>query len=314
MNNSITTQTPSSIEVEKIKTYLESMNLAQNLSKAEVTQFIEISQAFGLNPFKREIYAAKYLDKFSIIVGFETYIKRAERSGRLSGWNVTTEGMVNPKDMANSNIRAIITIYRKDWDHPFTHEVWFSEYAQKRKDGTLNQFWRDKPLTMIKKVAMAQGFRLCFSDELGGMPYTQEEMGAMQDAQVIDSKPIQAVVQDPVEEPAPKPKKIGKADPKKPNKATQEALDQLKKDLQNLLVRVHLAQNIGELMSLYQEHPEFQKDQEFLQNLTMRRKTLEGQEQILEVQAQEAGSIEEHMDQEIKHSPKDLFDHDQDPY
>jgi hypothetical protein len=29
---------------------------------------------------------------------------------------------------------------------------------------------------MIKKVAMAQGFRLCFSDELGGMPYTADEL------------------------------------------------------------------------------------------------------------------------------------------
>jgi uncharacterized protein YyaL (SSP411 family) len=29
---------------------------------------------------------------------------------------------------------------------------------------------------MIKKVAISQGFRLCFSDELGGMPYTKEEM------------------------------------------------------------------------------------------------------------------------------------------
>ena len=29
---------------------------------------------------------------------------------------------------------------------------------------------------MIKKVAMSQGFRLCFPDELGGIPYTQEEI------------------------------------------------------------------------------------------------------------------------------------------
>ena len=29
---------------------------------------------------------------------------------------------------------------------------------------------------MIKKVAMAQAFRLCFPDELGGMPYTSDEM------------------------------------------------------------------------------------------------------------------------------------------
>jgi phage recombination protein Bet len=294
--NNIATQTPSNIDVEKIKTYLETMNLAQNLSKAEVTHFIEISQAFGLNPFKREIYAIKYLDKFSIIVGFETYIKRAERSGRLSGWNVTTEGFINPKDMANSNVKAIITIYRKDWDQPFVHEVWFGEYAQKRKDGTLNQFWKDKPLTMIKKVAMAQGFRLCFSDELGGMPYTQEEMSTMQDAHVIETKPLQAVIQDP---PQDKSKKVAKPDPKKPNKITQDALDEMEKDLQNILVVIHLATSIVELKSIYHNHPNFHNNNDFLENLTLRRKSLEGMEQENIIDSKD-GTIDQHMDQEIK--------------
>ena len=300
MNNISTqthTQAPSNIDVEKIKTYLETMNLAQNLSKAEVTHFIEISQAFGLNPFKREIYAVKYMDKFSIIVGFETYIKRAERSGRLSGWNVTTEGFINPKDMANSNVKAIITIYRKDWDQPFVHEVWFGEYAQKRKDGTLNQFWKDKPLTMIKKVAMAQGFRLCFSDELGGMPYTQEEMSTMQDAQVIETKPLQAVIQDPVQE---KSKKVAKPDPKKPNKITQDALDELEKDLQNILVVIHLATSIVDLKNIYHSNPNFHNNNDFLENLTLRRKTLEGMEEEHIIQAEQSGTIDQHMDQEIK--------------
>jgi phage recombination protein Bet len=294
--NNIATQTPSNIDVEKIKTYLETMNLAQNLSKAEVTHFIEISQAFGLNPFKREIYAIKYLDKFSIIVGFETYIKRAERSGRLSGWNVTTEGFINPKDMANSNVKAIITIYRKDWDQPFVHEVWFGEYAQKRKDGTLNQFWKDKPLTMIKKVAMAQGFRLCFSDELGGMPYTQEEMSTMQDAQVIETKPLQAVIQDP---PQDKSKKVAKPDPKKPNKITQDALDEMEKDLQNILVVIHLATSIVELKSIYHTNPNFHNNNDFLENLTLRRKSLEGMKPENIIDSKD-GTIDQHMDQEIK--------------
>jgi recombinational DNA repair protein RecT len=74
-------------DIERVKNYLRSMNLAQNLTQAEVTQFIEIAQGFGLNPFKREIYASKYGNNFSVIVGYETYIKRAERSGRLSGCN-----------------------------------------------------------------------------------------------------------------------------------------------------------------------------------------------------------------------------------
>jgi hypothetical protein len=38
---------------------------------------------------------------------------------------------------------------------------------------------------MIKKVAMAQGFRLCFSDELGGMPYTSEELSTIESEAVV---------------------------------------------------------------------------------------------------------------------------------
>lgn len=158
-------------DVERVKTYLRSMNLASNLTQAEVTQFIEIAQGFGLNPFKREIYASKYGNNFSVIVGYETYIKRAERSGRLAGWNVTTEGKLD-----DGSLRAIITIHRNDFTHPFIHEVFYSEYVQRTKEGRPTKFWADKPYTMIKKVAMAQGFRLCFSDELGGMPYTADEL------------------------------------------------------------------------------------------------------------------------------------------
>jgi phage recombination protein Bet len=158
-------------DIERVKSYLRSMNLASNLTQAEVTQFIEIAQGFGLNPFKREIYASKYGNNFSVIVGYETYIKRAERSGRLAGWNVTTDGK-----MDDGSLRAIITIHRNDFTHPFVHEVFYSEYVQRTKEGRPTKFWADKPYTMIKKVAMAQGFRLCFSDELGGMPYTADEL------------------------------------------------------------------------------------------------------------------------------------------
>lgn len=158
-------------DIERVKNYLRSMNLASNLTQAEVTQFIEIAQGFGLNPFKREIYASKYGNNFSVIVGYETYIKRAERSGRLSGWNVTTEGGID-----DGSLKAIITIHRNDFTHPFVHEVFYVEYVQRTKEGRPTKFWSDKPYTMIKKVAMAQGFRLCFSDELGGMPYTADEL------------------------------------------------------------------------------------------------------------------------------------------
>jgi phage recombination protein Bet len=178
------------IDVGKLQTYLNAMGMANNLTKGEFEQFVEIAQGFGLNPFKREIYANKYGNNFSVIVGYETYIKRAERSGLLSGWSVKTDGSVNVQKPKESTLRAEITIHRRDFQHPFIHEVYFSEYFGTTKDGVLNKFWGSKPMTMIKKVAMAQGFRLCFSDELGGMPYTAEEMNTMDADHVVIPKEI----------------------------------------------------------------------------------------------------------------------------
>lgn len=163
------------IEVVSEKKLTEYLNLfgAKDLTDKEKMQFLEIAKAYNLNPFKREIYMTAYGEgqyrQCSIITGYEVYIKRAEKSDKLDGYSVITEG--NIPDMT-----ATITIYRKDWSRPFIHTVEYSEYVQKKKDGSINKFWAEKPKTMLKKVATAQGFRLCFSNEFGGMPYTSEEM------------------------------------------------------------------------------------------------------------------------------------------
>ena len=229
-------------DLEKIGTYLETMNLTGKLTKSEVQQFVEISQAFGLNPFKREIYASKFGDKFSIIVGFETYIKRAERTGKLSGWSVTTFGDINRQNVADSKIKAVITINRKDWEHPFIHEVWFEEYAQKTNAGVLNRFWREKPVTMIKKVAMSQGFRLCFSDELGGMPYTAEEIGNDSiDIQHVEIKQPEPIQVQPIE------------------------VDQM------IFDSIDMAKNHDDLMSIWNSNSALQNNQSFKDYLSKRK-------------------------------------------
>jgi len=106
------------------------------------------------------------------VTGYEVYLKRAERQKQLDGWEVETEG--NLKD---GGLKARITIYRKDWSRPLRHEIFFSEYCQHTKDGTPTKFWKEKPITMLKKVVIEQGFRLAFPDELAGMPYGEEEIG-----------------------------------------------------------------------------------------------------------------------------------------
>ena len=137
----------------------------------EFLLFINLCKALNLNPFKREIHMIKYSegDAASIVVGYEVYIKRAERTNKLNGWRVWIEG-------SGDSMVAKIEIHRKDWTNPFIHEVYFSEAAGYKKDGTLKSTWKKMPKFMLKKVAIGQAFRLCFSDELGGMPYLEEEL------------------------------------------------------------------------------------------------------------------------------------------
>lgn len=170
------------IEEKQLMEYLDVMGLAPKLSEPEKKSFLQIAKAFNLNPFKREIYCSKYGTQLSIITGYEVYIKRAERSGMLDGWNVVTEGITS-----DNSLKAIITIHRKDRKYPFIHEVLYSEYVQKTNEGHITKFWL-KAITMTKKVAIAQGFRLCFSDELGGMPYTQDEITQDVEHEVVYEK------------------------------------------------------------------------------------------------------------------------------
>lgn len=162
------------VDDKMLSKYLKVMGIAPKLTESEQEQFISISRMYGLNPFKREIYCTVYGEgqykQFSIITGYEVYIKRAERSGQLNGWNATTTGSV-----ANGDLKAIVTIYRKDREHPFVWEVFYDECVQKTKTGNVTKFW-EKANFMTKKVCISQAFRLCFSDELGGMPYTSDEM------------------------------------------------------------------------------------------------------------------------------------------
>jgi phage recombination protein Bet len=142
------------------------------LTESQKKLFISLAIKNNLDPFKREIYAIPYGNKMSVVTGYEVYLKRAEASKMLDGWKCWIEG---EKDL----LKAVVEITRKDWSKPFVHEVFMSEYNTKQG------LWNTKPMTMLKKVAIAQAFRLAFPNELGGMIYTADEM---QDAQPIEKE------------------------------------------------------------------------------------------------------------------------------
>ena len=155
MENTVTVKENREIAIADVKKYI-----APNATDKELFMFMGIAKSFGLNPLKREIHFVKYGNAAaSIIVGYEIYLKRAERTGKLDGWKCWIEGD-----------KAVIEIKRKDQSIPIKWEVDRKEFDKAQST------WKTMPNFMLKKVAIAQGFRLAFPDELGGLPYLAEEL------------------------------------------------------------------------------------------------------------------------------------------
>jgi len=159
MDNAIAIKDDVKLTVADIKKYI-----APNATDKELFMFMGVSKSFGLNPFKREVHFIKYGNAAaSIVVGYEQYLKRAERTGKLDGWKCWTE-----KDELGE--KAIIEIKRKDQSLPIRWEVYRKEFDKGQST------WKTMGIFMLKKVAISQGFRLAFPDDLGGMPYIPEEL------------------------------------------------------------------------------------------------------------------------------------------
>jgi phage recombination protein Bet len=161
------------VQKETILEYLKVFGFDQRLTESEISQFIQTALSGNLDPFKREIYVAIYGEgdyrKVSVLTGYQVYLKRAERTGKLDGWHCWIEG-------DGEQMKALVEIFRKDWSNSFTHEAYWPEAVQKKKDGSPTQFWSKQPRFQLRKVAIAQGFRLAFPDELGSLPYDSSEL------------------------------------------------------------------------------------------------------------------------------------------
>ena len=166
------------VTAETIKKYI-----CASATDQEIELFKNQCQMFQLNPFKREIYLIKYGSyPADIVVGYEVYLKRAERSKQWDGMESGIKGSLRKKDLV-----AWAKVYRKDRERPLYHEVDYDEYVKKKKDDTITRFWAKMPKTMLKKVAVSQAFRLAFPDEMAGMPYIVEEIDRVDEQQLPDA-------------------------------------------------------------------------------------------------------------------------------
>lgn len=181
--------------------------VAKGCTESELKFFLEVARMARLNPFLNQIRPVKRwnsdLGREAMVlqVGIDGYRSMAADTQDLAGIDdavFDTEDEDHPK-------WAKVTVYR--WSRgekiPYTATARWSEYVQRKKDGTVNHMWSSKPYLMLAKCSEALALRKAFPAELAGV-YTDEEMG-----QADNPAPEQTQSKPPVQIPS-------KASDKKP--------------------------------------------------------------------------------------------------
>ena len=153
------TAVPATYDREKLQLIRDMC--AKGATDNEFLVMMELANRYQLDPFARQIWLVKYGDSpAQIFCGRDGYLAIAHRSGVFDGMDAGAD-----KD-AEGQLYGWCKVWRKDMSHPFEVRVYASEYS------TGKNLWKDKPRTMIQKVAEAQCLRRAFS--ISGL-YSPEE-------------------------------------------------------------------------------------------------------------------------------------------
>ena len=141
---------------------------AKDCTENEFLLLMQMARTYQLDPFAKQIWAVKYPNApAAIFCGRDGFIAIAHRNGNFDGMESGT------RTDENDELIGWCKVYRKDMSHPFVVEVPFSEYVQRNKQGEVTKFWREKPKTMITKVAESHALRRAFG--ISGL-YSPEEI------------------------------------------------------------------------------------------------------------------------------------------
>ena len=151
---------------EWVINYLQTNNI--KLSEVEVKNFLMLCITHNLNPLKGEIYAIKYKDKFNVITNYYIYLKKADETGLLDYYNID----IKTNDNGVPTGIGTFVGKRKDQSKEITMKFFFNEWRPK----FTGSLWDTKPYFMFEKCILANGLRRMFPNELGNMPYVNEEL------------------------------------------------------------------------------------------------------------------------------------------
>lgn len=174
------------LSMAQIRDFLVEPN--SKVTPQELMMFLKLCQHQKLNPFIKDAYLIKFGDQpASMVVSKDVAFKRAFANPNYDGMesgvvvmNKETGALEQRKGTLYIKSReelvgAWATVYRKDIPRPTEVVVNFDEFAQKKKDGTLNANWTNRPAVMIHKVAESTALRKAFPETHQGM-YDESEV------------------------------------------------------------------------------------------------------------------------------------------
>ncbi len=179
--------------------------VAKDANQTEFSLFMEACRAYGLDPFRKQIFSIIYSKdnaekrKQTIIVsrdGLRVLAHRCRDYRPASDpahivYDPTTKGPTNPKGIVSATVKLWKQDNRGEW-YPVIGEAYWDEFApvvdewafdqeeRKRKptgkktlDASGN--WAKMPIVMLTKCAESQALRAGWPETFGGV-YSEEEM------------------------------------------------------------------------------------------------------------------------------------------
>lgn len=156
---------------------------------------MQVAEQLNLNPLLKQIYFVprktnigtqqnpNWIEKVEPIAGRDSYLTLAHRTGQLESLERYSEIRAFPtlneqgKWVLEDDLCGVSKIFKKGHTTPFVTVVRYSEYVQKTNKGEVTKFWKEKPITMIEKVAESQNLRKAFN--ITGL-YDESELSDME--------------------------------------------------------------------------------------------------------------------------------------
>jgi len=171
-----------------------------NVTDQEVMLFIALCKHQKLNPWINEAYLIKYMGNqpATMIISKDVFTKRAFKNKNCDGWkagitiyNKDTSEIIDREGSAYYKEKEVIVggwceVWFKDKTMSLKQSVEINEYIARKKDGTINKMWTEKPATMIRKVAIVQTLREAFPDDFQGCYIAEEMKTDMEELKILD--------------------------------------------------------------------------------------------------------------------------------